>query len=159
MLWQLPPGMRADRERLERFCCTLREHPVARGVRHTFEFRHQSWFIPEIYAVLRQYGCALCTADAPRWPCIEEVTADFGYYRFHGHERLYASSYPTGALARWAGKMAAHLAAGQDVYAYFNNDAAGYAVANARELKELLAATLNPSDSAFQSPGSPSNQR
>lgn len=143
VLWQLPPGMRADRERLEGFCRLLRENPVARTTRHVFEFRHPTWFTPEIYEVLRAYGYALCTADAPRWPCVEEVTADFAYYRFHGHERLYASSYPRGVLAVWAEKMAAHLAAGRDVYAYFNNDAGGYAVANARELKELLTAVVS----------------
>ncbi|MDI6631314.1 MAG: DUF72 domain-containing protein [Thermoanaerobacteraceae bacterium] len=159
VLWQLPPGMQVERERLEEFCRILREHRAARNVRHAFEFRHRSCFNPEIYDVLRRYNFALCTADGPRWPCVEEVTADFVYYRFHGHERLYASCYPTEVLASWAEKMAAHLAAGRGVYAYFNNDAAGCAVANARELKELLAATLNPADSPFQSPGSPSNQR
>lgn len=140
VLWQLPPGMRVDSGRLEEFCRVLRESPGARSVRHAFEFRHESWFTAEIYTVLREFGFALCTADAPRWPCIEQVTADFVYYRFHGHERLYASAYPTKVLAGWAEKMATHLAAGRDVYTYFNNDAAGHAVANARELKELLAA-------------------
>lgn len=140
VLWQLPPGMQADSGRLGEFCRVLREHPVARDVRHAFEFRHQSWFTDRIYAVLQEFGFALCIADAPRWPCIEEVTGDFVYYRFHGPERLYASCYSAEELTRWAEKMAAHLTAGRDVYAYFNNDAAGHAAANARELKELLAA-------------------
>ncbi|WP_334109625.1 DUF72 domain-containing protein [Thermodesulfitimonas autotrophica] len=142
VLWQLPPGMRADRKRLEEFCGLLQENPVAKTTRHAFEFRHPTWFAPEIYDVLRAYGYALCTADAPRWPCVEAITANFAYYRFHGHERLYASSYPREVLAVWAEKMAAHLATGRDVYAYFNNDAGGYAVANARELKGLLAGML-----------------
>lgn len=138
VLWQLPPAMEADRKRLEGFCELLRQHPVARNTRHVFEFRHHSWFVSEIYATLCRCGFALCTADMPRRPCVEEVTASFVYFRFHGHERLYTSSYPAKALAKWAEKMAAHLALGRDVYAYFNNDAAGHAVANARRLKELL---------------------
>lgn len=143
ILWQLPPGARAEEERLESFCQLLKGHPVASTCRHAFEFRHPSWFREEIYALLRRFNFALCWADAPRWPRVEEVTADFVYLRFHGHERLYASCYPTEILDRWAQVIRQQLNAGRDVYAFFNNDAAGYAVANARELQELVKA-LNP---------------
>ncbi|MEW5762995.1 MAG: DUF72 domain-containing protein [Bacillota bacterium] len=138
VLWQLPPGLHADTSRLVRFCGLLYADPVARHTRHAFEFRHQSWFAPEVYDILRAHNFALCVADAPRWPSALEATADFVYLRFHGGRRLYASCYTTEELAVWAGRIKEWLAAGLDVYAYFNNDIEGHAVANAGELRALI---------------------
>ncbi|MBC7105392.1 MAG: DUF72 domain-containing protein, partial [Firmicutes bacterium] len=103
-----------------------------------FEFRHRSWFAPATYEVLAARNFALCVADSPRWPKAEELTADFVYLRFHGGERLYRSRYAVDELAVWARKIGAWLAGGRDVYAYFNNDAEGHALANAGELRALV---------------------
>ncbi|MGO0121995.1 DUF72 domain-containing protein [Desulfothermobacter acidiphilus] len=143
ILWQLPPGLSLKLQTLEDFCRSLQRSSAPLGCRHAFEFRHSSWFCLEVYELLRRYNFALCWADAPRWPRVEEVTADFIYLRFHGHDQLYASSYPTETLSRWARIISQQLKAGKDVYAFFNNDAGGYAVANARELRELVK-SLNP---------------
>ncbi|MDN5347796.1 MAG: hypothetical protein PWP65_1360 [Clostridia bacterium] len=139
VLWQLPPGLHADTERLLAFCELLNSHPLARVARHAFEFRHQSWFVPEIYDILARYSYALCVADAPRWPQAKEVTADFVYLRFHGSRKLYSSSYTSEELAGWAAQVKTWLAQGRDVYAYFNNDAEGWAVTNACELERLVS--------------------
>jgi uncharacterized protein YecE (DUF72 family) len=149
VLWQLPPGLKQDLARLEDFLRLLRAHPVAGGLRHAFEFRHSSWFVPEVYRFLAQYRCALCVADGPRWPKAQEVTTDFVYVRFHGSQKLYSSGYTTEELGDWAEWIAACLSQGCDVYAYFNNDAEGHAVANARELRSLVEkATGDGSDCA-----------
>jgi len=142
VLWQLPPGLRADALRLKAFCKLLGTNAVARHARHAFEFRHASWFVPEVYAILRAHNFALCIADAPRWPSAEEVTADFVYLRFHGGRKLYASRYTPEELASWAHKIAAWLREGRDIYAYFNNDAEGHAVANAEELRALVESAM-----------------
>ncbi|MBC7337861.1 MAG: DUF72 domain-containing protein [Clostridia bacterium] len=42
-------------------------------------------------------------------------------------------------MAAWAAQVRAWRDEGRDVYAYFNNDAEGYAVANARTLASLVA--------------------
>lgn len=139
VLWQLPPGFKADLNRLSSFCDLLSSQPVARDARHAFEFRHQSWFIPEVYDLLARYGYALCIADGPRWPQAREVTADFVYLRFHGSRRLYSSCYSPEELSAWAGHIQRWLAEGRDVYAYFNNDVEGHAVANARELRVAIS--------------------
>lgn len=139
VLWQLPPGLHADPTRLEAFCRILQKDRTASTARHAFEFRHRSWFTQPIYDLLRAYNCALCIADSPRWPQAEEITADFTYLRFHGAERLYSSCYTAEQLSSWAEKIKAWLAAGLDVYAYFNNDAQGHALGNAADLRGLVS--------------------
>jgi uncharacterized protein YecE (DUF72 family) len=67
--------------------------------------------------------------DHPR-----EITADFAYVRFHGPDKRYGGSYPDEALARWGEQLLAWHRGGLDAFAYFNNDAGGFAVANASTL-------------------------
>ncbi|HKI47680.1 MAG TPA: DUF72 domain-containing protein [Desulfobacteria bacterium] len=44
----------------------------------------------------------------------------------------------SGIVSAWARWILKQLAAGQDVYAYFNNDAEGHAVRNAASLKRYV---------------------
>lgn len=138
VLWQLPPGLHLDVGRLEDFCRLLNDSKVARMVRHGFEFRHQSWFGKEIYDLLEGFRFSLCVAHSSRWPCVEKATADFVYLRFHGGQILYSSDYSEEELKDWASKARGWLEQGRDVYAYFNNDAYGFAVKNAFRFRELL---------------------
>lgn len=70
---------------------------------------------------------------------MEVITANPVYLRFHGGQILYGSNYSEEELAYWAVKAKAYLAEGKDVYAYFNNDAHGFAVQNGLRLKELIS--------------------
>jgi uncharacterized protein YecE (DUF72 family) len=65
------------------------------------------------------------------------ATSDFGYLRFHGSRELFSSRYSDRELESWADKIRG-LGAGV-VYAYFNNDVGGAAIANACKLGEMLA--------------------
>lgn len=85
-LFQLPPVLRLDLERLERFLAALPE-----DVRAAFEFRHPSWYSPEVYARLRERGVALCARDDDEGPTPLELTAPFTCVR------LRASGYPPSA--------------------------------------------------------------
>ena len=61
VLFQLPPFFRNDLARLETFLALVRDrYPQAKPA---FEFRHESWFVPEVYAALERHGAALCIAD------------------------------------------------------------------------------------------------
>ena len=132
LLVQLPPRFRADAARLAAFLdiCPA-EH------RWAVEFRDESWLCEEVYDVLRAHNAALVVhdliADHPR-----VVTADWVYLRFHGPARKYAGCYTDAMLRDAAARVRDRLAAGRDVFAYFNNDVAGHAVANAKTLKRLL---------------------
>jgi uncharacterized protein YecE (DUF72 family) len=142
ILWQLPPGLRVDPGLLAEFCGLIQGRDAAPSARHAFEFRHSSWFTSEIYEILRQNNFGLCIADSPRWPQAFEVTADFVYLRFHGSEKTYTSCYTEEELECWAGRIREWMDGGRDVYAYFNNDAGGWAVANARDLISLVSAHM-----------------
>jgi len=66
------------------------------------------------------------------------VTADFVYLRRHGTGVRYGGSYPASALKEDARQIRRWLAEGRDVYVYFNNDEAGFAVQDAQRLIELV---------------------
>jgi len=137
VLWQFPANFKLNRERLENFCKALRKIKLAKKVKHSFEFRHEGWFCKEVYDILWKYNHALCIAHSNKWPCVEKITADFVYLRFHGGE-LYSSCYSDKELKHWAKKIKKWKKQRKDVYIYFNNDAKGYAVKNALRLKELM---------------------
>lgn len=142
VLFQLPPKWKADIGRLCEFLEVLpREHYYA------LEFRDESWYKREIYALLRQHNVALCLHDwhSIKWP--QELTATFSYIRFHGTGGRYAGNYSDHFLKKWAAKIADWAARLNDVYVYFNNDVAGHAIRNARTLEaevEKRSAVLSP---------------
>lgn len=137
LLFQFPPSFKNNKKRLEKFCKNFRKL-VGEDQPAGFEFRHQSWFDKSIYKILKNYNLALCWADTPCYPYQEVVTADYLYLRLHGHQQLYASKYTKKQLEDYAKKINKFLKTGESVYVYFDNDAYGYAVENALELKNLL---------------------
>jgi uncharacterized protein YecE (DUF72 family) len=128
-LWQLPPTLGYDRERLDDFFRLLprdtdqasrlaRRHNekvtgrarlaygANRALRHALEVRHESFVDPDFVALLADYDVALVVADtAGRWPLVEDVTSDFVYIRLHGDKELYVSGYTPAALKRWAARI------------------------------------------------------
>lgn len=145
ILLQFPPSLRCDRKALANFL-RVAQRPAAksRPLRLAFEFRHESWFTEAIYALLRRHRAALCIADSPRYPRRDEATAEFVYIRFHGRTELFASKYTDEELAEEARRIRRYVRDGLDVYAYFNNDASGHAVANAKTLGRLLRSDESP---------------
>ncbi len=139
ILWQLSPRYRKDAERLEYFCSLLDEK--AAGIRQAFEFRDLSWFVPEVYDVLEDHGHALVVAhDAQKdeqrgLEPVEALGTDFVYLRLHYGERGRGGKYSNTELEAWAERVASWRAGRRDVYAYFNNDWAGYAPDNAMTLR------------------------
>jgi uncharacterized protein YecE (DUF72 family) len=132
VLWQLPPTFRRDDDRL---AGALSQLPPGR---HAFEFRHESWFVPEVYELLRARNAALVIGDHPeRRFQTYELTADWTFVRFHYGRRGRHGNYSKRELSEWA-KRIAGWGTRADVYAYFNNDWNGYAVRNGLELKRLL---------------------
>jgi uncharacterized protein YecE (DUF72 family) len=132
MLWQLPPTFPRDDERLAR---ALEQLPP--GLRHAVEFRHESWFVGEVFELLRRNGVALVLADRARAPALRrcELTADFAYVRFHeGRDR---GNYSHSELGSWVRKLR-QLAQRVEVFAYFNNDHQGYAIENACYVRRSL---------------------
>ncbi len=142
LLWQLPPRLRFDAERIDEFLTLLPrstgaaaqlagEHDarldgraetttdVDRPLRHALEVRHESFRDPAFVALLRAHDVALVVADtAGTFPRLEDVTAGFVYVRLHGDTELYTSGYSTAALDGWAALVRAWLAGESPVGAY-----------------------------------------
>lgn len=111
VLFQLPPNMKLDLERLRSFLQLL-----PGGIRATFEFRHESWFEEAVYAVLRDHNAALCQAESDELTVPEIVTADFVYMR------LRKTAYDEADRLAIRGKVEGLLAAGKDVFLYFKHE-------------------------------------
>lgn len=133
VLWQLPPNFKKDTKRLADFSKLLKKT----NLKHSFEFRNDTWFDEEVYNLLKEHNFCLCIAHSPNFPCHRVITADFLYLRFHGGELLYSSNYSDKELKDWA-KFAREYKKSKDIFAFFNNDAYGYAVKNALRFRELL---------------------
>lgn len=133
VLWQLPENFHRDDERLAGWLELL---PAGR---HTIEFRHPSWFVPEVLAALRAHGVALTIGDHPERPFqLHEATAPWRFIRFHYGARGRGGNYSDREIEEWAGRIA-RWRAREEIYAYFNNDWQGFAPANAGSLLRRLA--------------------
>jgi uncharacterized protein YecE (DUF72 family) len=139
VLWQLPPSSKKNLVRLGSFLGELPK--TALWFRHAFEFRHGSWLDKKVFDFLDNFKSVDVTVvlqDWQEWPVIEKPVGKFVYLRFHGRKRLYTSNYSKKELEQWALKMQKWTKKGLGIYAYFNNDAFGYAPKNAAQLKELV---------------------
>jgi uncharacterized protein YecE (DUF72 family) len=164
IMWQLPPNLGFDAERLSEFLAQLPRtagsaadiaghhdqripddqalvkatHP-RRRLRHVIEVRHESFRSQEFYELLRRYQMALVISDNPgKWPIFTEITTDLMYVRLHGHSELYASGYSDRELDEWAAKIRSWVERGCDVYVYFDNDAKVHAPFDAISLMGRL---------------------
>ena len=134
IVWQLPESFHRDDERL---ASALQRLPPGR---HAFEFRHASWFEPNVYALLREHGVALVIGDHPARPFqSHELTADWTFIRFHQGARGRRGNYAESELRTWQRRIS-QWRRRAEVYAYFNNDWEAFAVRNARRLKSMLDA-------------------
>jgi uncharacterized protein YecE (DUF72 family) len=132
VLWQLPENFHRDDGRLEGWLELLPSGA------HTIEFRHESWFVPEVLAILRGAGVALTIGDHPSRPFqSHEATADWRFVRFHYGARGRAGNYSASELETWSRRIA-QWRRREAVYAYFNNDWRGFATANAQTLLRRL---------------------
>jgi uncharacterized protein YecE (DUF72 family) len=134
VLWQLPANFHRDDERL---AAALEALPSGR---HCFEFRHESWFTPAVYELLREGDAALVIGDHPERPFqARELTAGWTFVRFHYGSRGRNGNYSDRELETWARRIR-QWRRRVAVYAYFNNDWEGYAVRNGVRLRKLLQA-------------------
>jgi uncharacterized protein YecE (DUF72 family) len=95
LLLQLPPNLKADAERLDRFLELLPE-----GTPAAFEFRHQSWWDEAIFERLRGRTMGLVLSDTVEAPVEALVTtAPFAYLR------LRRPDYTAADLEDWARRL------------------------------------------------------
>jgi uncharacterized protein YecE (DUF72 family) len=113
VLFQLPPFMRCDLDRLRSFQDLLpADLPVA------FEFRHDSWLGDEVDQALQDRGHARVLSHDAGSDDLELMTGPLCYLR------LRDSNYTPAALARWHRKVA--VSGAKHAFVFFKHeDAAG----------------------------------
>jgi uncharacterized protein YecE (DUF72 family) len=139
VLYQLLPRWRANLPRFERFLAALPPAcPQGARISHVVEFRDPSWLVEDVFRLMERYGVAHCIHDMHPLQVPLRVTAPPVYVRFHG-DPTHGGNYQEAELEAWARRIDGWRSQGLDVFVYFNNDVAGYALQNARALKRLLA--------------------
>ena len=113
LLFQCPPNLRYDRDRLEAFLATL----PAGHHRFVMEFRHPSWDDPAVDDALAERGIARCVVDAEdanvRMP---SVAPGFTYLR------LRKPVYGAEEIEAWGRRIGDVVRAGTDAYVYFKHE-------------------------------------
>jgi uncharacterized protein YecE (DUF72 family) len=109
VLFQLPPNMKREHERLTAFLSRL-----PRGGRYAMEFRHESWFDEGTFQALRDHDVAFVVSEQEDFATPVLATASWTYVRPH---RL---DYDASGFATWAARL---KALGRDVnYVFFKHD-------------------------------------
>ena len=109
VLFQLPPNLKKDLERLQTFLEFL-----PGGRRFAFEFRHSSWFDEDVVEALRAKDVAMTIIDQDDFATPPIASASWGYVRLH---RL---DYDEKALTEWAGRVKEQP--WSEAYVYFKHD-------------------------------------
>lgn len=109
VLVQFPPTRQRDLGALDRLLTGL-------GLRAAVEFRNESWFAEEVYAVLRGHGAALVVTDQEKWPRAPRVeVSGLAYYRLR-------RDYDAAALDAWRRELRAEAAASEELHVYFRHE-------------------------------------
>ncbi|HZS53423.1 MAG TPA: DUF72 domain-containing protein [Bryobacteraceae bacterium] len=123
LLFQLPPSLKKDLDRLSRFCKLL-----PRGIQSAFEFRNASWFDEDTYGVLRDCNIALCVAENENLETPHVVTADFVYLRLRKPE------YTESELESTAYRVSQYLRNAYPTFAIFKHEETPAGALNAEKL-------------------------
>lgn len=127
-LFQLPPNMKVNVERLTAFLALL-----PHGWRAAMEFRHPSWRDDAVHDVLRAHDVALCAADTDDEEGVIVPTASWGYMR------LRRAEYDESSIARWADRIREQ--SWSDVFVYVKHEDAGVGPRYAATLESMLGSS------------------
>jgi uncharacterized protein YecE (DUF72 family) len=110
--------------------------------KHAIEFRHGSWFTPEVYSLLKRNNIAMVWSLNQYVETPPEVTADFIYVRMVGDREI---TEFTGTqkdrsedMKRWATSVRDGASKFESGYVFFNNHFAGFSPDSVNEFRRLL---------------------
>jgi uncharacterized protein YecE (DUF72 family) len=128
ILFQCPPYLRFDRDRLDAFLGAL-----PGGGRYVFEFRHASW--AEGKAMIAERGATWCLTETDEEPVADDAVIEPSRFAYL---RLRKTDYSPVELAAWAARIRPALDRGQDVFCYFKHEDEGIGPRLAGELTALM---------------------
>jgi uncharacterized protein YecE (DUF72 family) len=127
ILFQTPSHLKMDLPRLKSF---LELIPPEKNV--TFEFRSETWFVPEVFDLLRSHNAALCIAESE-----EGVQTPFQSTANWGYLRLRRPGYTEVELKAWADRILAQE--WQEAFIFFKHEDEAMGPALARRFKTLIS--------------------
>ncbi len=135
ILIQLPPRCSYNPDYMEDFFKVL-----PKQVKFAIEFRHHSWMRSETWNLLQKYNVAYTVVDEPLLPPEVHTTANFAYFRWHGHgsKPWYDYEYKREELEPWVPKIKETSKNVEKFFGFFNNHYHGYAVENCLQVLEML---------------------
>lgn len=131
VLFQFPPGFHYDSEKLKNIIANL--NPRFKNV---LEFRHESWWITEVWNLLSKNNITFCSVNYPNLPSTIFSSDAVVYVRLHGKPQLFYSPYTTAELTDLAEELN-NSKQTQKAVVYFNNTASTAGILNALELKQI----------------------
>lgn len=139
ILLQFPPSFTASS--IEKLDALLIATP--KDLRFAVELRDKSWGNQRTLDLLSHHRAAFVSAEYQRPPRVVPATTDFMYVRWIGVHKRYTDLNheevdPTDRLTWWHGKIEEHREQTRDVWGFFGNDYAGYAVASCERFKRLV---------------------
>jgi uncharacterized protein YecE (DUF72 family) len=133
-LFQFPPSFKFTGDNLTRII----EHldPCYKNV---LEFRHASWWNPEVIDIIQENHLIFCTVSGFSLPEKLTLTDKVAYLRFHG-DPVYSGCYTQQELLYWAQQIKVEGA--KELWVYFNNTMYAHAIQNATDLESILKSTF-----------------
>lgn len=135
ILFQLPPSYHYSQEKLLFIINQL--NPEFDNV---IEFRHESWWIPEVSNELAKNNITLCSVSHPQLPDTIFMEYPLVYIRLHGKEQLFHSNYTSEQLINLKDTIL-NSEKSKRVFIYFNNTANTSGILNALEIKNKFQKT------------------
>lgn len=131
-LFQLPPSFHYNEENLEQVLDTVDENYL-----NVVEFRHQSWWIPEVFDLLKTKNIIFSGVSIPK-----DIPDDFiinnekfSYYRLHGRPEMFKSEYSEPELQNLASSIQKFKGKS---FVFFNNTYGIAGIKNALYLNKIL---------------------
>lgn len=125
LLAQFPPSFKfAEMDRLQEFLETFQSLAGITSWNLALEFRHPSWYVPEVNNLLQEYNAHAVLHDMinstppSSW---RNVMGDVVYMRFHGPGQRYRGNYSDEFLKDSAEYIKECILQNKTVYVYFNN--------------------------------------
>jgi uncharacterized protein YecE (DUF72 family) len=141
ILWQFRNTKKFDADDFARFLDLLPERLGARRLRHALEVRHESFRDEKFVEMARDHGAAICVADHPTYPMIDEQTADFAYLRLMCGSEDESTCYPSAGIDSWATRLKDMARGGRDVFAFFISGGKPRAPFGAQAMQRALGLT------------------
>jgi uncharacterized protein YecE (DUF72 family) len=104
ILWQFPPTRRFDPDAFATFLALLPASHRGAALRHVLEARHDSFAVPEWFALLRKHDVAAAIVESDKHTLLGDVTAPFVYARLQGNSEAEPEGYAAAALDAWAAR-------------------------------------------------------